>query len=278
MVRLNLLVGAALCALGFCSAAYAQTTLVTIVYDDASPKTSTWWPNYTNLPLDHTFRHQLERYNTQTIDPAAHTDIRFSPAIYAAGPLSSNNAKSLATLFKASQVLNGKLHWNCYNASYAMLCEVVANLELLDVKSQQIQKLSPMVSAHAATIPEAQTRAVTLLASELAVTLHNSAQNSNDEIPYYAPKPVLVLDSLPDADTLVALRKALKRIDGVDDVAERWISNASLALEINPDNPIMLFESFDAIVSQLIASKQDNFIVRETRRNKNGIAVEIVTY
>jgi len=269
----------ALCASLICSTAFAQTTLVTLVYDDASPKTTTWWPNNTSLQLDQTLRRQLARYNAQTIDPAEHTDIRFSPAIYAAGPLSSNNAKSLATLFKATQVVNGKLHWNCSSASDAMMnCELTANLELLTVNDQSKVELKPTISARAATIPEAQMRAMTLLASELAVPLHNLTQSSTDEIPYYTPKPVLVLDSLPDADTLVALRKALKRIDGVDDVAERWISNASLALEINPDNPIMMFESFDAIVAQLIATKQDNFLVRETRRNKNGIAVEIVNY
>ena len=280
MVRLKALICALVLVFLTSTAASAQSTLITLVCDDAAPRATTVWPSMTTQPIDQALRNQLTRYGFVTIDPALRSDVRFSPIVYAAGALSNTNARNLAGLYGAQRVLNGKLHWNCQNESDATTnCTLTASLELCDVASTHVTALNPTVSGRAATLPEAQSRAISLLASALSLPLAKSAIAPRDnEIPHYLPKPVLVLDALPDADTLVALRKSLKRIDGVEEVAERWLSNGVLALELNPSNPIMSFESFNAIVSVLLSSSLDNFIVRETRRNPNGIAVEVVNY
>jgi hypothetical protein len=109
----------------------------------------------------------------------------------------------------------------------------------------------------------------------LPVMAHTATKG---DIPKYIDKPVMLFDPLPDADTLVALRKQLKRVPGVTDVAERWVSNGMLALEINPDTPTLSLEDFSAIIQGLMGQPAENFIIRETQKTEAGAIFEVVKY
>ncbi len=262
----------------FSSWGFAQDILVTLVTDDAAPKT-TWWPSKTMPTHDLAFRTALGRYGIQPIDPILRNDVMFSPIAYQAGALTDNNAKGLASLFGAKRVLNGKLHWDCADQlPRDIRCTVTLKASLIDLASGRNTSIQQTAATTAIDEATAKSGALNQLASDLSLSLMARSNADEHEIPAYNIKPVLVIDALPDADTLVALRKAIKRVGGVQDIAERWVSNGTLALELNPDNPIMSFIEFESIVQALMADRQDNFLVRETRRSSRGIGIEIVNY
>jgi hypothetical protein len=258
----------------------AQSVLLTIVSNTDNPQ-KTWWPEKSFVPLDDALQKSLKNYGIQTINPLEMSMIRFSPMVYAPGRLTSSNAKSLGGLFHADIVVNGTLQWACEPSDDVMLCHLTAVLALIRTQESVPQtEITLQVHSEAQTEDLAKTYAISMLASKLSAAywLFVKSGHSDTEIPVYTTKPVLMLDAIPDADTLVALRKGLKRIDGVTDVTERFVTNGALALEINPEIPQMTFSEFEDIVYRLISSPQENFIVRETRRSNAGIGIEVVTY
>ena len=74
------------------------------------------------------------------------------------------------------------------------------------------------------------------------------------------------------------LRKQLKRIAGVNDVAERWIANGMLAIEINPDQSQLPLEEFSRIVQAFANEKAENMILRLTRQTEAGAVFEVAKY
>ncbi len=259
--------------------AMAQTTLLTIVGNEDTAKT-TWWPEKTYVQTDDWLRHSLVNYGIQTIDPLMDNSVRFSPVVYAAGPLTSSNAKSLGSLYHADIIIQGSMKWSCAPAENTMTCQLQAKLDLASVRETRHKDVTILVDAEAPTEELAKRHAVSVLASKLSAPywVFVKEANSDRDIPVYTTKPVLLLDALPDADTLVALRKGLKRIDGVTDVTERFVTHGALAIELNPDTPQMSFAELEAVVYQLTSMQQENFVVHETRRSHAGIGIEVITY
>ena len=103
-------------------------------------------------------------------------------------------------------------------------------------------------------------------------------KSARSDLPNLIQKPVIVFIPLPDADTLVALRKQLKRIEGVQDVAERWIANGMFAIEINPEQKELPSADFSRMVQTFANEKMDNVIIRLKHQSEAGAVFEVVKY
>lgn len=254
-------------------------TLLTVVGNEDAIKT-TWWPEMKYVQTDAWLRSSLETYGIRTIDPLQMSSVRFSPIVYASGPLTRSNAKSLGSLYHAETIINGSLKWSCQSIDSLMMCRLSAKLDLIRVRDAAHASLSFDVEAEAPTEALTKSYAIAMLASKLSTAYWHFVKkdSAGQGIPVYTSKPVLMLDALPDADTLVAFRKELKRLEGVTDVIERFVSKGALALEINPEVPQMTFSELENIVYQLTTTPQSQFVVHETRRTSAGIGIEIVNY
>ena len=134
-----------------------------------------------------------------------------------------------------------------------------------------------VLTAHAQSAEAAKKILINQYAAECSpeIMLINDAKRV---LPNLIQKPVILFDSIPDADTLVILRKQLKRVEGVQDVAERWIANGMLAIEINPDQTILSQEDFSRIVQMFANEKTENMVVRMTQKTESGAVFEVVKY
>ena len=82
---------------------------------------------------------------------------------------------------------------------------------------------------------------------------------------------------MPDADALVAMRKCIKRIDGVTDIAERFVANGMIALEINP-NHAPIGDDFRRIVDQFVANGCEDYQLQEIASSPQGSTIEIAKF
>ncbi|MBQ1924956.1 MAG: hypothetical protein II180_02405, partial [Proteobacteria bacterium] len=151
------------------SVATAQTVLLTVVGNEDSAKT-TWWPDKSYIQTDDWLRHALENYGIQAIDPLADNSIRFSPVVYAAGPLTRSNAKSLGSLYHADMIITGSLKWSCTPTENAIHCPLDATLTLASVKDAHHKDISIHLDAEAPTEDLARKYAVSMLASKLSTS------------------------------------------------------------------------------------------------------------
>lgn len=235
-----------------------------------------WWPNFSQSNVDQALSAALASYGIALIQPATLAQRpRLSPVVYGLMPLSDTNAKSLASLFGTKNVLNGQIAWDCQVETISTRCCANAALKLITATGHK--SLDTALCAYGPHASTAKTRVTQLLASRIVSDISQKLA-VRDSLPKLFHKPVIVLDGLPDADTLVNLRKLLKRSPGINDVAEIWMANARLAIEINPQNPVLSTQEFYQIINAFLEGPKDNLIVRESKRSDAGIVLEIMSY
>ena len=260
--------------LTFSTQAWANPILLTLAETDVGG-TTTWWPS--QFGADASWIRAFSAQGLEIINPAAiPVKPKISPAVYPSAVLSSANARMLGSLFGTENILNGTIHWQCdtVQETEKIRCTAQANLTLIYGKKGE-QTLVLEASASAMNKLLAQEMAAAQIASRLALPILRQTATLT-EIPALTDNPVIVLQNLPDADTLVSIRKRLKRIAGVGDVAERWIASGALALEIIPDTNKAEPMDFAQIVQAFIQDDTDNFSVREMQRTDLGVSVEIL--
>ena len=275
---LSLLAGVWVCF--FATVTEAAPILLTISISE-NGQTTGWWPNQPGL--DKAWVEDLSRHGVQVLNPAAMSNMpRLSPIVYGQKPLSDTNARTMASLFGAQNVLNGNVIWQCQanetsvSKADAVHCTGNASLTLL-YGHQESAPMQFTASAYGQDFETAKAAVRARITADMALPVMAHTATKGD-IPKYIDKPVMLFDPLPDADTLVALRKQLKRVPGVTDVAERWVSNGVLALEINPDTPTLSLEGFSAIIQGFMGQPAENFIIRETQKTEAGAIFEVVKY
>ena len=265
----------------FCSSVlYAAPVLLTIS-ESENGQTVGWWPNQPGA--DRAWVDGFTRQGADVLNPADMRDMpRLSPIVYGQKPLSDTNARTMASLFGVQNVLNGNVTWTCaahetsQSALDAVRCEGTANLMLLFGRNESFE-MKFSASAYGDTFETAKSAVRVRLTADVALPVMVKTVVSGD-IPKLLDKPVILFEALPDADTLVAIRKQLKRVPGVNDVAERWVSDGILAMEINPETPTMSSEDFDLIIQGFTGQPTENFMIRETRRTLAGVSFEVLKY
>ena len=261
--------------IGLCLACTATASpLMLTICETENNQTTAWWLSHPELAVY--WVEQFARQGIDTVDPAQVQNApRLSPTVYGQIPLSDNNAKTLASLFGASDVINGTIKWDCQTMDAHTSCRADAKLSLVSGSKKSLP-LNYSISAKASDKSEAQKIAAANLVTRMAPVILSRTPETGD-IPAIIAKPVVVFDPLPDADTLVALRKRLKRVQGISDVAERWISAGMLAIELNPEEPQMSTEQFNSLIQAFLAI-QDELNIHETKRSPNGVVLEVLKY
>lgn len=277
-ILLNIVFGFCFCL--FATTLHAAPVLLTISESEHG-QTTGWWPNQPGM--DKLWIKDLSRHGVQILNPSQMRDMpRLSPVVYGQKPLSDVNARTMASLFGVQNVLNGDVIWQCAanemaaGTADAVRCTGNASLMLLYDRKDSYQ-LQLAASAFGQDFESAKAAVRARMTADIALPVMALTAVSGD-IPKYIDKPVMLFDPLPDADTLVALRKQLKRVPGVSDIAERWVADGVLALEINPDIPTMTSEEFSLIIQGFMGQSAENFMIRETRRTEAGAVFEVVKY
>ncbi len=258
---------------GFAASANSSPLLLTLSESD-NGVTQTWWPD--KLGSDNHLTDVFGRYGLEIVRPAMMSSVpRLSPTVYAPQPLTQSNAQNLASLFGAAHALNGKLEWQCEPAENAFKCVLTGSVILTG--SRETRECSRTVSTQAKSVETAKKILLNQYAADCSPQFLQT-KSSQQALPKLIDKPVVIFDPIPDADALVALRKQLKRIAGVNDVAERWIANGMLAIEINPDQKQMSQEDFSLIIQAFVNEKIENMIIRMTRQTEEGAVFEVAKY
>ena len=258
---------------GFAATAYSAPVLLTLSESD-NGVTQTWWPD--KLGSDNHITDIFSRHGLDIARPAMMSNVpRLSPTVYAPQPLTHANAQNLASLFGASHALNGKLEWQCEPVQNAFKCTLIGNAGLTG--SRDVRECSRTLSIQANTLENAKNILLNQFAAECSPQFLQT-NSSPQALPKLIDKPVIIFDPIPDADALVALRKQLKRVTGVNDVAERWIANGMLAIEINPEQKQLSVEEFSRIVQAFANEKTENMIIRLTRQSEAGAVFEVAKY
>ncbi len=254
--------------------ALAHPTLLTIS-ETENGNITTWWP--AQFSASSLWENAFEAQGIVLIHPASiQPPPRLSPAVYAPKSLTQANARTLSQLLGADSALNGNVTWSCSPKETDTECTATATLSLLYGKSNAID-LNASFSAVASDPSAAKQMIVSRFATEFAWTIINHSKKT-DDIPKLSQKPVIIFDSLPNADSLVALRKALKKVPGVEDVAEIWVADGALAIEINPASETMPQSDFLQIVQGFTTQTVENLIIRPIRKTDDAAVFEIVQY
>ncbi|MBO4351225.1 MAG: hypothetical protein J6A01_09815 [Proteobacteria bacterium] len=273
MKRILLLLFILVGSFGFAMTAYSAPILLTLSESD-NGVTQTWWPD--KLGSDNHLTDVFGRYGLDIVRPAMMSNVpRLSPTVYAPQPLTQSNAQNLASLFGASHALNGKLEWQCEPVENAFKCTLAGSVSLTG--RREARECSRTVSIQAKSIENAKKILLNQYAAECSPQFLQ-ANSPQQTLPKLIDKPVVIFDPIPDADALVALRKQLKRVAGVNDVAERWIANGMLAIEINPDQKQLSQEEFSRIIQAFVNEKAENMIIRLTRQTEVGAVFEVAKY
>ena len=235
-----------------------------------------WWPSQFGSD-----KNWVDAFSAQGLDIVETTAVsskpKPSPVVYGSKNLSNKNAKTLGSLFGTTDVLNGHVTWTCTpDSNGKMTCDAQTNLTLLYDKNREFP-LSLRIKANGADKNSAKNFAIAQIVSQVSLAILAQTK-SNHEIPAITEKPMLILAALPNADTLVTLRKRLKRIPGVNDVAERWIANGALALDINPDQTQLSQTDFSDIIQRFITENDEGISIRESSRSERGVVFEVVSY
>ena len=255
--------------------AYADPILLTIS-DTEAGQSETWWPNH-NVAQSPWFP-LFDRQGVSLVHSSAASAPRLSPAVYAPAPLSDAHARTLASLFGTHSVLNGNTDWQCLPKDDVTECSGSFHGHFLPHTGESLE-LAIAGKAAAESAEMARAIARNAIATELATTvMAMSMRVQTKDTPNLIDKPVLIFSALPDADTLVQLRKTLKTIPGVEDVAERWIADNALAIELNPAQNTISDADFSRIVQELASTSVENLIIRHTRSTPQGAVFEIVKY
>ncbi len=255
--------------------AFAEPVLLTIC-ETENGQTQAWWPSDAGLDID--WQNAFIAQGVSLIHPNEIPNAsRLSPTVYGQKPLSQNNAKTLASLFGAKHVLNGNVSWNCSTIGTQVECAAKTTLSLIYGKKGHID-FNQSVTTSAPNEALAKKYAMTKIVSEMALPIIEHTSAVSEDIPQLINKPVIIFDPIPDADTLVALRKQLKRVPGVEDVAERWVSNGVLAIEINPGVSEMSQADFLLIVQGFMNETTENLVIRETRQTETAAVFEVVKF
>lgn len=263
--------------LTFFAASTAQAAPVLLTVSETNQgQTQAWWPN--SPGTDKSMRDAFERQGIALLHPEEIKDApRLSPVVYGQKKLSNDNARTMASLFGAQNVLNGNIAWNCSSMNDKVMCAADADMTLLYDKSKTLP-IRIRTSASAPSENMAMQLALSQVVTQTVLPVISHTAVVKDDIPALSDKPVIVFDSLPDADTLVALRKQLKRVAGVEDVAERWAANGSLAIEINPAQATMSQSEFLLIVQGFMNGSTENLVIRQTRQTENAAVFEVVKF
>ncbi|MBQ9396342.1 MAG: hypothetical protein IJU23_12640 [Proteobacteria bacterium] len=260
-----------------CSSTATATPILMTIAETENGQTDAWWPNQPGF--DKQWQDIFERQGISLVHPEEiHNYPRLSPTIYGQKPLSDNNAATLASLFGASGVINGQVTWKCHAIDKHQRCSADIRLKYIYGPNGQIS-LDRTLTAVAPTAQDAKKYVMTRLAADVAMPVIAHAQAAkNTDIPRIIDKPVIIFDPLPDADTLVALRKQLKRVPGIEDVAERWAADGMLAIEINPASPAMSQSEFLLYVQGFMNESTENLVIRQTKQSENGAIFEVVKF
>lgn len=256
----------------------AAPILLTLAETDQGV-TSTWWPS--QFGQDTRWIEAFSRQGIEVISPRELTSKpKISPVVYPSQALSSANARMLGSLFSTDNVLNGTIQWQCEpltesTKSTKVECAVQVNVNLLYNNAQEMAfPLTIQTSASSANL--AQEAAIAQIASRLALPILRMTASRTD-IPALTNKPVIVLQNLSSADMLIAIRKRLKTISGVEDISERWGSEGSVSLEINPDSPQMDAAKFSEIIQLFMQENENVFHIRELSRSEAGVVFELLS-
>ena len=255
----------------FCSMAAASPVLLTIS-ETENGQTRSWWPS--EFGADSSWTDAFERQGVSVVVPSKMPNPpRLSPTVYGQKVLSDVNARTMASLFGAGTVLNGNVVWDCRDVDNGVECQASGTFNYLYSK-QQVFEFKRDIRVQASNAESAKRQIISRLAVEMSMPLMGQT-SGNAGIPVLIDKPVMIFDPLPDADTLVALRKLIKRIPGVEDVAERWVSDGVLAIEVNPGKPMSQSE-FSQIIQGVVSENAENLMIRQTRQNDQGAILEVV--
>ena len=116
-------------ALALPAAAAAAPILVTIAETDQG-QTTAWWPS--QIDSAGYWADLFASQGVEVINPAKLSNApRLSPTVYGQKPMSDKNAKTMASLFGTTDVLNGTVTWDCKPVDTRMNCRATANLSLL---------------------------------------------------------------------------------------------------------------------------------------------------
>ena len=251
----------------------ASPILVTIS-ETNNGETMAWWPK--QFGLDKPLTEAMLLRGLEVIEPASSKNKpKLSPVVYGQKTLSSANARTLGSLFGVSTVLNGNIEYHCSPApDNRHSCTADARLALLLEKQSDYPihiKAEAIASDKDLAIKIAQSKVI----AQIALPILNQTKPKGD-IPAIIERPMIIFNSLPDADMLVLLRKRLKRVAGVNDIAERWISDGRIALDINPDAPPLDSANFSKIIQQFATEIDEGITVREVTRSDMGVVFEAV--
>ncbi len=258
-------------------AAPSAAVMITVAETDpdAGNACSGWWPS--DFGASAPWIVAFQATGADIIEPNALADPpRLSPTVYGQCPLSRATAKTMASLFGAPIIVNGSVAFACSPDKTQVVCVASSQIEVADAKSASPAG-SGVFRARAETAAEAKDQLRRRIAFETVPQLIIAKNAGRQSMPAIVQNPVLRIAALPDADAIVALRKCLKQTDGVADVAERFVANGMLALEINPENPPKQDE-FAQIVHRLIAGGCGDYQIQEADASAQGITIEITKF
>lgn len=242
---------------------------------DAGNACSGWWPSDFSAATP-----WIEAFRAAGVDiiaPYALADPpRLSPTVYGQCPLSRATAKTMASLFGAPIIVNGSVSFACSPNESQVVCAASSQIEVADASAASAAG-SSVFRARAETAAEAKNQLRRRIAFETVPQLIIAQNARSRALPAIVQNPVLRIAALPDADAIVALRKCLKQTAGVADVAERFVANGMLALEINPANPPE-YNEFAQIVHRLIAGGCGDYQIQESDASAQGITIEITKF
>lgn len=250
----------------------AESIHVTIS-ENVNAQIQAWWPNQFDLtkPWVAAFKDVgIDILAPYSLSPAP----RMSPTVYAQYPLTESTAKTMASLFGADILVNGHIDIKCHDLSnHRISCEAQANAAIYAPKHDPFF-LNKTYQAMASTQHDAEMQIRRRLAFDLSPTLQTRISAIRISLPQIVPNPVLRFSTMPDGDTLVAVRKCLKQVPGIDDVAERFVANGMIALEINPEHA-PTGDDFVQIVQRFLDQGCDGYILKEASRSTSGSTIDI---
>ena len=182
----------------------------------------------------------------------------------------------MASLFGASIVVNGQIAYACESRDLQYTCAATAKIDLT-AGNARLASIDRTYRASAKSIDNAQRQIRQRVAFELEPAIIVAQNTGKKSLPAIVSYPVLRFASMPDADALVAMRKCIKRIDGVTDIAERFVANGMIAIEINP-NHAPIGDDFRRIVDQFVANGCEDYQLQEIASSPQGSTIEVAKF
>ena len=143
--------------------------------------------------------------------------------------------------------------------------------------SKRVASIDQTFRSRAKNVDSALQQLRERIAFELEPSIVIARNSHHNSLPALVPNPVLRFATMPDADTLVAIRKCIKRVNGVADVAERFVANGMIALEINPATP-PLGDAFTRIVDQFVSNGCEEYQFQIIATSPHGTTLELIKF